>query len=322
MIILRSGPILAGMVALVLGGCSAARFGGLDEPRYSGGPQQLTSERRGDAPARPVAPVYTVERTVEPPARHDAPLVGPGGDRFNRAPGAGGGRGGDWRDGSGYRGGSGQRAQRQPYDTSRYAPQQNGERSHTQPAQQPARRGPVYRRHVTGRWMGQSWVGRSTVTQEPFDPDRLTGAHATLPLPSYVYVTNRSNGRTVLVRVNDRPASGDGRDGGAMMLVSRRVADLLDFSRKGSAELELQFAGPAGLVSSGQHEEAFLRRQPWYDAVAGGTYAGQAAVPRDRGGPTYGASRWQAAPGVAGAAQAQGGGTAAFPRWDQSARVR
>ncbi len=160
------------------------------------------------------------------------------------------------------------------------------------------------------------------MTQEPFDPDRLTGAHATLPLPSYVYVTNRSNGRTVLVRVNDRPASGDGREGGASMLVSRRVADLLDFSRKGSAELELQFAGPAGLVSSGQHEEAFLRRQPWYDETVGGAHAGQAIVPRYRGDPSHGAGGLQATPGVAGGRQSYGGGMAADTRWDQSARVR
>ncbi len=83
--ILRFGPILAGIGAVVLGGCSGARFGGLDEPRYSGGPQHLTSERRVEASARPVAPVYKVERAVEPRAGYDAPLVGTGAGRFSGA---------------------------------------------------------------------------------------------------------------------------------------------------------------------------------------------------------------------------------------------
>ena len=193
--ILRFGPILTGILALVLGGCSTARFGGLDEPRYSGGPRQLQSERRVEAPARSVAPVYKVERTVEPRARYSA------GSR-------------DVRDGSGYPSDTPRRTYGQQDDTSRYTPQNKGSRLSARQTQRPAQRVPVYRRHVTGRWMGRSWVGRSTATQEPFDPDRLTAAHATLPLPSYVYVTNRGNGRTVLVRVNDRPSSVVGRDRG------------------------------------------------------------------------------------------------------------
>jgi len=301
--ILRFGPILTGVLALVLGGCSTARFGGLDEPRYSGGPRQLQSERRVEAPARSVAPVYKVERTVEPRARYSA------GSR-------------DGRDGSGFPSDTPRRTYGQQDDTSRYTPQNKGSRLSARQTQRPAQRVPVYRRHVTGRWMGRSWVGRSTATQEPFDPDRLTAAHATLPLPSYVYVTNRGNGRTVLVRVNDRPSSVVGRDREKMFLVSRRVADLLDFSRKGSADLELQFAGPAGFVSSGQHEESFLRRQRWYGQAAGDASVAQQVAGSYRGRPSSGADIRPRSSGVAGGALPYGGGTSTYPRWEGSGRTR
>ena len=89
----------------------------------------------------------------------------------------------------------------------------------------------------------------------------LTAAHPTLPLPSFLYVTNRANSRTVLVRVNDRvPANAD-----RVVVVSQRAADLLNFRGVGRAEVDLQYAGPAAQVSTGQHEKAFLQRQPWFN---------------------------------------------------------
>lgn len=53
-------------------------------------------------------------------------------------------------------------------------------------------------------WYGEELAGRPTATGEPFDPDAITAAHKTLPLPSYVEVTALDTGRTILVRVNDR----------------------------------------------------------------------------------------------------------------------
>jgi len=53
-------------------------------------------------------------------------------------------------------------------------------------------------------WYGEEMRGRRTANGEQFDPDGISAAHRTLPLPSYVEVTALDNGRTVLVRVNDR----------------------------------------------------------------------------------------------------------------------
>jgi len=59
-------------------------------------------------------------------------------------------------------------------------------------------------------WYGQELNGRSTANGEMFNPDAISGAHRTLPLPSYVEVTALDTGKTILVRLNDRgPASPD-----------------------------------------------------------------------------------------------------------------
>lgn len=122
----------------------------------------------------------------------------------------------------------------------------------------PAR--PSYQSRASARFMGPSWRGHETSSGEIFDPQRLTGAHATLPLPSYLYVTNRMNGRTVLIRVNDRVPS---RNGG-VVIISQAAAQLLGFTRAARAEVDLQYAGPAGVRPNAIHETAFLKQQPWY----------------------------------------------------------
>lgn len=61
-----------------------------------------------------------------------------------------------------------------------------------------------YRAQGMASWYGRKFHGRRTATGEPYDMYAMTAAHKTLPLPSYVRVTNISNGRSVVVRVNDR----------------------------------------------------------------------------------------------------------------------
>ena len=53
-------------------------------------------------------------------------------------------------------------------------------------------------------WYGRTFHGRKTANGEVYDMDGLSGAHPTLPLPSYARVTNLKNGRSIVVRVNDR----------------------------------------------------------------------------------------------------------------------
>jgi rare lipoprotein A len=55
------------------------------------------------------------------------------------------------------------------------------------------------------------WEGQMTASGEPFDPDELTAAHKTLPMGSKVRVTNKNNGRSVVVRINDRGPYAGGR---------------------------------------------------------------------------------------------------------------
>ena len=63
---------------------------------------------------------------------------------------------------------------------------------------------PGYDRQGIGSWYGDDFHGRKTANGEIYDMRGLSAAHPTLPMPSYVYVTNEANGRTLLVRVNDR----------------------------------------------------------------------------------------------------------------------
>ena len=61
-----------------------------------------------------------------------------------------------------------------------------------------------YRETGVASWYGTKFHGRSTSSGEPYDMYAMTAAHKTLPLPSYVRVTHHGNGRSIVVRVNDR----------------------------------------------------------------------------------------------------------------------
>ena len=84
-------------------------------------------------------------------------------------------------------------------------------------------------------WYGDQFHGRSTANGEVFDMNEMTAAHKTLPLPSAVRVTNLENGRSIVLRVNDRGPFVDGR----IIDVSRRGAQLLGFQNKGTARVRV-----------------------------------------------------------------------------------
>ncbi len=103
-----------------------------------------------------------------------------------------------------------------------------------------------YKAEGMASWYGAAFHGRLTANGEVFDRHALTAAHPTLPLPSYVRVTNMNNGRSVMVRVNDRGPF----HGNRVLDVSKKTAELLDFQRLGTARVRVEYAGPADLSGS------------------------------------------------------------------------
>lgn len=92
-------------------------------------------------------------------------------------------------------------------------------------------------------WYGSAFHGRKTANGEIYDVRELTAAHPTLPLPSYVRVTNINNDRSVIVRVNDRGPFSKGR----IIDVSSSVAEMLDFKSAGTAKVKVEYVGKARL---------------------------------------------------------------------------
>ncbi|MCB1652331.1 MAG: septal ring lytic transglycosylase RlpA family protein [Alphaproteobacteria bacterium] len=85
-------------------------------------------------------------------------------------------------------------------------------------------------------WYGPNFNGKKTANGEIFNMNELTAAHKTLQLPSLVRVTNLDNGRSVVVRVNDRGPFSNGR----IIDLSKRAAQELDFIRQGTARVKIQ----------------------------------------------------------------------------------
>lgn len=89
-------------------------------------------------------------------------------------------------------------------------------------------------------WYGPQFHGKKTANGEIFNMNELTAAHRTLQLPSIVRVTNLENGRSLVVRVNDRGPFKRGR----VIDLSRKSAELLGFKNNGTARVKLQVLGP------------------------------------------------------------------------------
>ncbi len=111
-----------------------------------------------------------------------------------------------------------------------------------------------YDRTGTASWYGADFHGRRTANGETYDMNAMTAAHTTLPLPTIVRVTNLDNGRSVVVRVNDRGPFVDDR----IIDMSRAGARALEFENRGLArvrvtvlrEATLQIKRAAGLADA------------------------------------------------------------------------
>lgn len=105
----------------------------------------------------------------------------------------------------------------------------------------PAKTRKATRQRGVASWYGKQFHGRKTSTGERYDMYALTAAHPTLPLPSYVRVTNVANKRSIVVRVNDRGPF----TGGRILDLSYAAAAKLGFVRNGSAQVEVETILPA-----------------------------------------------------------------------------
>jgi rare lipoprotein A len=119
---------------------------------------------------------------------------------------------------------------------------------------------PSYDRVGNASYYASEFHGRRTSNGEIFDMWALTAAHPTLPLPSYVYVTNLQNGHTLLLRVNDRGPYARGR----LIDVSKTAARYLGFEVRGTTRVRVRYAGPASLSGDDRNEQRFLARQSWF----------------------------------------------------------
>jgi rare lipoprotein A len=144
-------------------------------------------------------------------------------------------------------------------------------------------------------WYGSAFHGRLTANGEVYDVAGLTAAHPTLPLPSYVLVTNLENGRSMTVRVNDRGPFARDR----IIDLSSTVADMLDFKAAGTARVKVDYIGPARM--DGRDQKTLLASYQGPGKRGGGTLfasfqrpgsfmmAAAAPPPRVAPAPRYGA---------------------------------
>jgi peptidoglycan lytic transglycosylase len=102
---------------------------------------------------------------------------------------------------------------------------------------------PNYRAEGMASWYGDDFHGRLTANGEVFDMTALTAAHPTLPIPSYARVTNIKNGKSLIVRVNDRGPY----HGNRLIDVSNKAAELLEFKSNGVARVRVEYVGRAPL---------------------------------------------------------------------------
>lgn len=106
----------------------------------------------------------------------------------------------------------------------------------------------TYDRTGIASWYGPNFHGKKTANGEIFDQWEVSAAHKTLPMPSVVRVTNLGNGRSLVVRVNDRGPFKPGR----IIDMSKRAAQLLGFEGQGTAQVRVEVLAQESMNLAGQ----------------------------------------------------------------------
>jgi peptidoglycan lytic transglycosylase len=100
----------------------------------------------------------------------------------------------------------------------------------------------------TASWYGETFQGKPTASGEPYEMYDMTAAHLSLPMGSYVKVTNLRNGKAVIVRVNDRGPVVPGR----IIDLSYGAAQALQFRHRGLQRVRLDLVDPHQMASNFQ----------------------------------------------------------------------
>ena len=111
-----------------------------------------------------------------------------------------------------------------------------------------------YRQRGLASWYGRKFHGKPTSSGERYDMYAMTAAHTILPIPSYARVTNLSNGRSIVVRVNDRGPFHAER----IIDLSYAAAYKLGFVNAGSARVEVESILPRGSAAAHESTAAVL----------------------------------------------------------------
>jgi rare lipoprotein A len=140
-----------------------------------------------------------------------------------------------------------------------------------------------YRGEGLASWYGDDFHGRLTANGEVFDKEAISAAHPTLPLPSYVRVTNLANRKSIVVRVNDRGPY----HGNRVIDVSHKAATLLGFRDNGVARVSVEYVGRAPLEGTDDRIlMATLRQNSPAPAPSPVMMASAQPFPLPRGGRT------------------------------------
>lgn len=116
-----------------------------------------------------------------------------------------------------------------------------------------------FRQRGIASWYGTKFHGRRTSSGEPYDMYQMTAAHKSLPLPTYVRVTHLDNGKSIVVRVNDRGPFHDGR----IIDLSYVAAKKLGIDTTGTGPVEIVAIDPAAdTIASAVPEPEAVQAEP------------------------------------------------------------
>jgi rare lipoprotein A len=128
-----------------------------------------------------------------------------------------------------------------------------------------------YKEKGVASWYGKKFHGQLTSNGEVYDMYEMTAAHKTLPIPSYVRVTNTQNNKSVVVRVNDRGPFAKGR----IIDLSYAAADRLDYTQAGTAPVEVEYIETAHLAEASLVEQ---QQQSFFAWMQAGAFASHDAA--------------------------------------------